>query len=65
MGSERRQFNVRMNDETAAKVDRLIPLVSTQLKIEISQAQFFALAVAALEEKYAEPKDRGRPKRSD
>lgn len=52
MPSERRQFNVRMNEETAAEVDRLLPVVSAALKIELTQAQFLALAVAALSEKY-------------
>ncbi len=52
MPSKREQFNVRMSDETAAKVERLHPVVNAALGVELSQAQFFALAVAALEEKY-------------
>ena len=53
MPSERRQFSVRMSDDTAEKVDRLLPAVSRIMRVELSQAQFFALAVAALEEKHA------------
>lgn len=57
MPSERKQFNVRMTDETAAKIERLRPLVSRVLGVALSQAQFFALAVAALEEKYGADDD--------
>ncbi len=64
MPSDRRQFNVRMTEETAAKVDRLVPVVAGAVGIELTQAQFFALAVAALEEKY-QPKSRPRGQRKD
>ena len=40
MPSKRQQFNVRMNDETAAKVERLLPIVSGKLGVELSQSQF-------------------------
>jgi len=53
MPSERPQFNVRMNGETAARVEKLLPLMARLMGIELTQAQFFALAVQALEEKYA------------
>lgn len=52
MPSDRRQFNVRMSDQTAALVDRLMPVVSRAVGVELAQSQFFALAVAALAERY-------------
>lgn len=52
MPSDRRQFNVRMNDDTAARVDRLLPVVARAVGLELTQAQFLALAVAALEAKH-------------
>lgn len=64
MASDRKQYNVRMSEETAAKVDRLHPIVAQAVGVELSNAQFFALAIGALEEKYAtqaaaEPAKRG------
>jgi hypothetical protein len=50
--SERKQFNVRMSQETAARVERLIPLVNAAVGVELSQAQFFELAIRALAEKH-------------
>lgn len=49
MPSDRRQFNVRMSEETAARLDALLPRVARALGVELSQAQFLALAVQALE----------------
>lgn len=53
MPSDRQQFNVRMTEETAAKVEQLLPAVSKALGVDLSQAQFFALAVMALERQHS------------
>lgn len=72
MPSSRKQFSVRMTDETAARVDRLMPIVARAVGVELAQSQFFALAVAALEEKHGvtdavdaptEPEEKPAPKK--
>lgn len=72
MASSRVQFNVRMTDDTAARMQRLHAAVSRAVGVPITQAQLFALAVAALEDKHrahldappAPPRPRGRPRKT-
>jgi hypothetical protein len=53
MPSKRRQLNVRIDDEAAARFDRLIELMPRVLGFEVSHPQVVALALKALEEKHA------------
>jgi hypothetical protein len=53
--SDRRQLNVRLDDESAARFDRLAAATAAAVGVELSQAQVIALALRALEEKYPPP----------
>lgn len=57
--AKRKQLNVRMDDETAARLDRLVPVVSAAVGLSLSQSDVIRLALLALEEKHA-PKDEAK-----
>jgi hypothetical protein len=48
-----RYLKFEMTAATAAKLQRLVPLVSAKFGRKVTREEFFALAVAALEEKCA------------
>jgi hypothetical protein len=53
MPSQRKQFNVRADDETEARVQRLLPLVKAAVGLEIGISDLFRLGMIELEKKYA------------
>jgi hypothetical protein len=60
MPSKRRQFNVRPDDATWAAIDRVKPVAEAAVGLELSYADLLRLAVAALEEKHAGPRKKGK-----
>ena len=52
MASKRAQLNVRMDEETAARFERLQVATRKSVGVDLSQAQIVAMALVALEEKY-------------
>jgi hypothetical protein len=48
-----RHFKVWLTAATAGEVERLVPVMNKALGTRVSREQFFAMAVAALAEKYA------------
>jgi hypothetical protein len=53
MPSSRKQLNVRMDDVTQARVDRLLPIVSAAVGLDLSMSDLFRLAMIELERRYA------------
>jgi hypothetical protein len=49
---KRKQLNVRLDDESAERLDRLIPVVSKVVGLNLSQSAIVRLALIALEEKH-------------
>jgi hypothetical protein len=52
MPSDRKQFNIRLDPETVARVSRLLVRVSADFGIEVSQSDLFRLGMIELEKKY-------------
>jgi hypothetical protein len=50
---KRKQLNVRLDEESADRLDRLIPVVSKVVGLNLSQSDIIRLALLALEEKHA------------
>ena len=53
MATKNKQLNVRIDDETAARLERLVTVGSEATRLSLSQADVIRLALIALEEKYA------------
>jgi hypothetical protein len=62
--AKRKQLNVRLDEESADRLDRLIPVVSGVVGLKLSQSDLIRLALIALEEKHApkEPTKKGTKK---
>src|SRR5262249_15903930 len=58
MPSQRKQFNVRADDETEARVQRLLPLVKQALGIDVSISDLFRLGMIELERKHGGDQER-------
>jgi hypothetical protein len=56
MAQERKQFNMRLDDETAARIERLRVAEVQRLGMPVNNADLFRLALAALEREHGEPK---------
>ena len=54
MPSKRKQFNVRADPETEARVKRLLPQVKEALGLEVTVSDLFRLGMIALERLYNE-----------
>lgn len=52
MPSKRKQFNVRLPDETMAKIDEVMKRMHQSLNIDISRADVIVAAIAELEKRY-------------
>ncbi|VTR95252.1 unnamed protein product [Gemmata massiliana] len=52
MPSERKQINVRVDDETEELIPRLIRSVTAALGIKVSQSDLFRLGLRELAQKY-------------
>lgn len=52
MPSDRKQLNVRMDDETEERVARLLPAVSEAIGLKVSQSDLFRLGMIELERKF-------------
>lgn len=50
---KRKQINVRVDDESEARLNRLVDTASAALGLNLSQSDVIRLALIALEEKYA------------
>lgn len=57
MPRERRQLNVRVDDETERRIARLLPLVTAAVGIQVTVTDLVRLGMIELERKYggAEP----------
>lgn len=56
MPSDRKQINVRVDDEAAELMSRLIPVMSEAIGLPISQSDLFRLGLVELKKKYLEGK---------
>ena len=52
MPSKRKQLNVRADEETEQRVERLLPLVSKTLGVQVSRSDLFRLGMIELERKF-------------
>jgi hypothetical protein len=52
MPSNRKQLNVRADEETEKRVERLLPLVSKALGLQVSRSDLFRLGMIELERKF-------------
>ncbi len=52
MPSNRKQLNVRADEETANRVERLLLLVSKALGLQVSRSDLFRLGMIELERKF-------------
>ena len=52
MPSDRKQINVRADDETIALVAELLPVVSAVLGLSVNQSDLFRLGLNELKKKY-------------
>jgi hypothetical protein len=52
MANKRKQFNVRSDPETEARVKRLLPMVSRAIGLEVSVADLFRLGMLELERRF-------------
>jgi hypothetical protein len=52
MPSNRKQLNVRTDEETEKRVERLLPLVSKALGLQVSRSDLFRLGMIELERKF-------------
>jgi hypothetical protein len=52
MPSNRKQLNVRADEETEKRVERLLPLVSKALGLRVSRSDLFRLGMIELERKF-------------
>jgi len=52
MPSDRKQINVRLDQETEKRVERLLPAVTAALGIKVSQSDLFRLGMIELERKF-------------
>ncbi len=59
---KRKQLNVRMDDDTEARLERLVPVASAAVGLSLSQSDVIRLALIALEEKYAAEAKKGAKK---
>ena len=57
MPSKRRQFNVRADDETEERIERLLPLVKQSLGLEVSVSDLFRLGMLELEKRFGNTAD--------
>ena len=55
MPSQRKQFNVRADEETEARVERLLPMVKRALGLEVTISDLFRLGMIELERRYGPP----------
>jgi hypothetical protein len=63
MPSDRKQLNVRMDAETAERVNRLLVSVSASFGIPVSQSDLFRLGMIELEKRFPpvdQPKKKGK-----
>jgi Arc/MetJ-type ribon-helix-helix transcriptional regulator len=52
MATKNKQLNVRMDEETEARLERLVKTGSAVVGLALSQSDVIRLALQALEEKY-------------
>lgn len=55
MPSDRKQLNVRVDDETEDLVEQLLPAVTAALGVKVSQSDLFRLGMKELAAKYLPP----------
>ena len=60
MASDRKQINVRASEDTRKLMERLLPVVSAALGVEINQSDLVRLGLVELEKKYLGKKGRGK-----
>lgn len=61
MGSDRKQFNIRISEDIEAQMERVRSAVSERIGMPVNNSDLFRMALFALEEKYAAT---GRPHKS-
>jgi hypothetical protein len=54
MPSNRKQMNVRLDDETEERIGRLLPVVSASVGLKLSQSDLVRLALIELERRHAD-----------
>lgn len=52
MPSSRKQLNIRLDPETEARAERLLPMARARLGIAVSHSALYRLALIALEKEY-------------
>jgi hypothetical protein len=52
MASDRKQINVRVNDDTRALIEQLVPAVSAAIGLEVTFSDLFRLGLLELKGKY-------------
>jgi hypothetical protein len=52
MGADRQQINVRVDDESTALIERLLPVVSRALGLAVNKSDLFRLGLRELALKY-------------
>ena len=52
MPPNRKQLNVRADEETEKRIERLLPLVSKALGVQVSKSDLFRLGMIELERKF-------------